>query len=379
MPQTAPKSANFGFLLVHDPLLDHLGALAERYFSDDPSTCLIKLRQFGETLAQRTAAHAGLYASTEENQAELLRRLRDRGLLPREIGDLFHGLRKAGNAATHDLRGDHREALYQLRMAWKLGAWFHGTFPPRRRRMGARQPGAGLHPASRRRSDPGRAPFGPQQRHSARRGPPARRSAHLARAGQRPADPRPGQGIGLVTIPDYQSLMLPLLQALADGREHLVGDVRESLAAQFRLGAAEREALLPSGKQPIFDNRLGWAKTYLAKSGLVASVRRGVYQLTERGRAVLSSKPARVDSAFLAQFPEFQEFQRKADDASLDGAGTPSRRSSGTSRSRPARPRPRSPWTPPTTSCAARPRRSCWRRSVALPFDSSSVWSWSSW
>lgn len=128
MPQTAPKSANFGFLLVHDPLLDHLGALAERYFSDDPSTCLIKLRQFGETLAQRTAAHAGLYASTEENQAELLGRLRDRGLLPREIGDLFHGLRKAGNAATHDLRGDHREALYQLRMAWKLGAWFHRTF-----------------------------------------------------------------------------------------------------------------------------------------------------------------------------------------------------------------------------------------------------------
>lgn len=131
-----------------------------------------------------------------------------------------------------------------------------------------------------------------------------------------------------MTIPDYQSLMLPLLQALADGREHLVGDVRESLAAQFRLGAAEREALLPSGKQPIFDNRLGWAKTYLAKAGLVASVRRGVYQLTERGRSVLASKPARVDSAFLTQFPEFQEFQRKADDASLDGAGTPPRRSS---------------------------------------------------
>jgi len=128
MPQTGAKSANFGFLLGHDPLLDHLGALAERYFADDPSTCLMKLRQLGEALAQRTAAHAGLYTSTDENQAELLGRLRDRGLLPREIGDLFHGLRKAGNAAAHDFHGEHREALYQLRMAWKLGAWFHRTF-----------------------------------------------------------------------------------------------------------------------------------------------------------------------------------------------------------------------------------------------------------
>lgn len=128
MPQTGAKSANFGFLLGHDPLLDHLGALAERYFAEDPSTCLLKLRQLGEALAQRTAAHAGLYTSTEENQAELPGRLRDRELLPREIGDLFHGLRKAGNAAAHDFQGEHREALYQLRMAWKLGAWFHRTF-----------------------------------------------------------------------------------------------------------------------------------------------------------------------------------------------------------------------------------------------------------
>jgi type I restriction enzyme R subunit len=102
--------------------------LAERYFTDDPITSLIKLRQFGEILAQRTAARAGLYASTEENQVELLRRLRDRGLLPRVIGDLFHGLRQAGNAATHEVRGNHSEALNQLRMARELGVWFHRTF-----------------------------------------------------------------------------------------------------------------------------------------------------------------------------------------------------------------------------------------------------------
>jgi restriction system protein len=112
-------------------------------------------------------------------------------------------------------------------------------------------------------------------------------------------------------IPDYQSLMLPLLEALADGHEHLVRDVREGIAAKFGLGTAERGALLPSGKQPIFDNRLGWAKTYLAKAGLVSSVRRGVYQVTDRGRSVIASKPARVDTAYLAKFPEFEEFRRK--------------------------------------------------------------------
>lgn len=132
MPADSPTSANFTFLVAHDRLLEHLGALAERYFTDDPSTCLLKLRQFGEVLAQRTAAAAGLYASTEENQVELLARLRDHGLLPREVGDLFHGLRKAGNAAAHDIRGDHREALHQLRMAWQLGVWFHRTFSKNR-------------------------------------------------------------------------------------------------------------------------------------------------------------------------------------------------------------------------------------------------------
>jgi restriction system protein len=125
-------------------------------------------------------------------------------------------------------------------------------------------------------------------------------------------------------IPDYQSLMLPLLEALGDGREHLVRDVRENIAAKLGLGTAEREALLPSGKQPVFDNRLGWTKTYLAKAGLVSSVRRGVYQLTDRGRSVLASKPTRVDDAYLAQFPEFEEFRRKTENDGEDSE-TPSK------------------------------------------------------
>ncbi len=130
-PKPTPSSANFRFLAVHDRLLDQLGALAERYFRDDPSTCLVKLRQFAEVLAQRTAASAGLYASDQDSQLDLLRRLRDHGLLPREVGDMFHNLRRVGNAATHEARGDHREALYQLRMASELGVWFHRTFAER--------------------------------------------------------------------------------------------------------------------------------------------------------------------------------------------------------------------------------------------------------
>src|SRR5690242_21204218 len=103
-------SANFDFLRSHDAQLVRLGGLAERYFKDDLNTCLIKLRQFGEVLAQLTAAKAGLLASPEEPQADLLRRLNFERIVPREVGDLFHQLRVAGNRATHSYVGDHAEA-----------------------------------------------------------------------------------------------------------------------------------------------------------------------------------------------------------------------------------------------------------------------------
>src|SRR4051812_16584789 len=104
-------SANFDFLGTHDAQLVRLGALAERYFKDDPNTCLIKLRQFGEVLAQLTAAKSGMLASSEEQQADLLRRLKFERIVPREVGDLFYRLRIAGNRATHSHAGDHAEAL----------------------------------------------------------------------------------------------------------------------------------------------------------------------------------------------------------------------------------------------------------------------------
>jgi type I restriction enzyme, R subunit len=122
------NSANFGFLKADSPQLVRLGALAEHYFQDDPNTCLIKLRQFGELLAQTTAANAGLLASPEEPQADLLRRLKFERILPGETGDLFHQLRIAGNRATHHQGGTHAEALASLKIARQL--WRNKSISP---------------------------------------------------------------------------------------------------------------------------------------------------------------------------------------------------------------------------------------------------------
>jgi type I restriction enzyme R subunit len=123
-----PVSANFDFLGKHDGQLVRLGVLAERYFKDDPNTCLIKLRQFGEVLAQLTAAKSGLFSSPEEPQSELLRRLKFEGMLPEQAADLFHQVRIVGNRATHAQSGNHAEALTTLKLARQLGLWFHRTF-----------------------------------------------------------------------------------------------------------------------------------------------------------------------------------------------------------------------------------------------------------
>lgn len=112
-------------------------------------------------------------------------------------------------------------------------------------------------------------------------------------------------------VPDYQSLMLPLLEALADGLEHGLRDLREDIAGKLAIADADREELLPSRKQAVYDNRLGWAKTYLDKAGLLETARRGVYRLTERGRQVLTSRPSRIDVTYLSRFPEFEEFRRR--------------------------------------------------------------------
>ena len=119
---------NFAHLRGYDDQLSRLGLLAERYFPDDPNTALIKLRQLGERLAQQAASRFGLFTSLEETQLALIRRLELDGQIEREVADLFHGLRKAGNDATHGLQGSHASALSSLKIAWQLGVWFHRTF-----------------------------------------------------------------------------------------------------------------------------------------------------------------------------------------------------------------------------------------------------------
>jgi type I restriction enzyme R subunit len=122
------RSANFDFLAQHDAQLARLGALAERYFAEDPNTALMKLRQFAEVLAQLTAAKAGLFAKSDEPQSDLLRRLKFERVLPAEVADFFHQVRISGNAATHAFGGDYAHALTTLKIARQLGIWYYRTF-----------------------------------------------------------------------------------------------------------------------------------------------------------------------------------------------------------------------------------------------------------
>src|SRR5262249_8348929 len=121
-------TSNFGHMQEHSEQLLRLGMLAERYFPDDPNTAVLKLRQLAELLAQLVATKVGLYTSRDEAQYDLLRRLQDQGILPREIVQLFGEVRRAGNAASHAIAGDHRTALAILKITWQLSIWFHRTF-----------------------------------------------------------------------------------------------------------------------------------------------------------------------------------------------------------------------------------------------------------
>ncbi len=129
MPISSLISTNFAHLQAYDEQLARLGALAEKYFADDPNTSLIKMRQFGELLAKHVATQMALYdAEKAESQYELLRRLRDEGVLSQEIYQLFGEVRRAGNAANHAIQGDSSTALNIVKMGWQLSVWFQKTF-----------------------------------------------------------------------------------------------------------------------------------------------------------------------------------------------------------------------------------------------------------
>lgn len=112
-----------------------------------------------------------------------------------------------------------------------------------------------------------------------------------------------------MAIPDYQTIMLPLLKSISDGQEHKTRDILNSLSDEFGLTEKERKELLPSGQQSIINNRVGWARTYMLKAGLLSGPKRGYIKITEKGLEILEQNPDRIDIKFLEQFPEFIEFR----------------------------------------------------------------------
>ncbi len=115
-----------------------------------------------------------------------------------------------------------------------------------------------------------------------------------------------------MTIPDYQTLMLPVLKYLSDGNEHSLRETTSTLTEEFNLTDEERKQLLPSGKQTVVNNRVAWAVTYLRQAGLIENIKRGVLRITARGRQVLAEDPGRVDNLLLERFEEFQEFKSRS-------------------------------------------------------------------
>jgi restriction system protein len=112
-----------------------------------------------------------------------------------------------------------------------------------------------------------------------------------------------------MAIPDYQSIMLPLLRLSADGEEHSLTEAVTVLADQFGLTVEERSVMLPSGQQAVFTNRTGWARTYLKKAAMLETTRRGFFKITRRGIDYLKGGPAELTVKTLEQFPEFVEFK----------------------------------------------------------------------
>ena len=112
-----------------------------------------------------------------------------------------------------------------------------------------------------------------------------------------------------MAIPDFQTIMLPLLKATEDRAVHALRDIVKRLAEEFALTEEERREFLPSGRQQTFNNRVGWARTYLTKAALLDAPKRGHFQITDRGIAALAEKPAAINIQFLRRFQEFESFR----------------------------------------------------------------------
>lgn len=112
-------------------------------------------------------------------------------------------------------------------------------------------------------------------------------------------------------IPKYEEIMSPLLKLLGDGNEHPLRECIDKLSQEFQLTDEEKRERLESGS-PKFDNRVGWARTYLLKAGLIESPRRGYMKITERGKEVLKESPEKIDDEYLMRFEEFIKFKKSS-------------------------------------------------------------------
>jgi restriction system protein len=118
-----------------------------------------------------------------------------------------------------------------------------------------------------------------------------------------------------MAVPDFQTLMLPILKLYADGKEYSTPEVGETLSKQLQLSPEEISERLPSGRQTRFRNRIAWAHSYFKQAGILESPRHGHYRITPRGREALASNPDRIDIGFLERYPEFQEFRDRSSDS----------------------------------------------------------------
>ena len=111
-----------------------------------------------------------------------------------------------------------------------------------------------------------------------------------------------------MAVPKYDELMKPLLIAVSDGETYKMKDVTALLAEQLNLSSDDLAEMLPSGRQTVFKNRVGWAKTYLKKAGLLDSPARATIVITNAGKQVVADNPEKIDSKYLEQFPSFVDF-----------------------------------------------------------------------
>ncbi|HAO21867.1 MAG TPA: restriction endonuclease [Desulfobacteraceae bacterium] len=120
-----------------------------------------------------------------------------------------------------------------------------------------------------------------------------------------------------MAIPDFPSIMLPLLKLLKDKREHSLREVVDQLSDIFNLTEEERREPLPSGLQPTFENRISWAKTHLKKAGLLEPTRKSCFKITKRGLNILKQRPEELNLKYLDRFEEFKDFRAKKDKSEI--------------------------------------------------------------